>query len=175
MLIIKLIQFPFYRIFIDIFPDFQIILFIPNHMVVKRPLPDFSMRLVFLTICLPCRERFKRADHIRYSRGGALLRPVYGQQEVYVIRHDNIFLHANPISQFQRFDLRLTDTAKRAELSPAPTDIRRRLLLRERQRYFLTSSRRRPRAVSAAPPSSMKSAKFHTSARFLTRRWGNCR
>ena len=124
MLIIKLIQFPFYRIFIDIFPDFQIILFIPNHMVVKRPLPDFSMRLVFLTICLPCRERFKRADHIRYSRGGALLRPVYGQQEVYVIRHDNIFLHANPISQFQRFDLRLTDTAKRAELSPAPTNIR---------------------------------------------------
>ena len=53
-----------------------------------------------------------------------MLRPVYGQQEMYVIRHDNIFLHANSISQFQRFDLRLTDTAKRAELSPAPTDIR---------------------------------------------------
>ena len=124
MLIIKLIQFPFYRIFVDIFPDFQIILFVPNDMVIKRPLPDFSMRLVFLTVGLPCRERFKRADHIRYSRGGALLRPVYGQQEMYVIRHDNIFLHANSISQFQRFDLRLTDTAKRAELSPAPTNIR---------------------------------------------------
>lgn len=124
MLIIKLIQFPFYRIFVDIFPDFQIILFAPNHMVVKRPLSDFSMRLVFLTVGLPCRERFKRTNHIGYSRGGALLRPVYGQQEMYVIRHDNIFLHANPTSQFQRFDLRLTDTAKRAELSPAPTNIR---------------------------------------------------
>ena len=53
-----------------------------------------------------------------------MLRPVYGQQEMYVIRHDNIFLHANSISQFQRFDLRLTDTAKRAELSTAPTNIR---------------------------------------------------
>ena len=41
--------------------------------------------------------------------------------------------------------------------------------------YFFTSSLKRPSTVSTTPPMSMKSARFHTSARFFTRRWGNCR
>lgn len=41
--------------------------------------------------------------------------------------------------------------------------------------YFLLNSRRRPSTVRTTPPSSMESAKFHTSARFLIRRWGNWR
>ena len=74
MLIIKLIQLPLYRIFVDIFPDFQIILFVPNHMVVKRPLPEFSVQSVLQLVCLLGRYGFKRADHIRYSRGGAFVK-----------------------------------------------------------------------------------------------------
>ena len=41
--------------------------------------------------------------------------------------------------------------------------------------YFLISSFTSPATVSTTPPISMKSARFHTSARFLAFRWGNCR
>ena len=44
-----------------------------------------------------------------------------------------------------------------------------------RNTYFLISSFTSPATVSTTPPISMKSARFHTSARFLAFRWGNCR
>ena len=52
-----------------------------------------------------------------------MLRPVYGQQQVYVIGHNTIFLNTDIIPKLQFPDLRFADSAKRAEQSPAPTDI----------------------------------------------------